>query len=357
MGVFDTLLLERRQSVRWQTKIGVWVGSLVLALLLSLMVLLWTGVPAGSLFQELIVQVFLTPDGLARTLTATVPMMVVGLAAVLCLRMKFWNIGIEGQMIMGAIAATTITLYAEFGIAQLPLMILASCAGGAAWVVLPALLKLRFGVSEVIVSLLLSNIAFLFLQHLLFGPFGDPSFNFPSSPVFSDTERFGLIGFGNLHSGIFIVLAVVLGLAYLLDRTGFGVASRMTGHNATASRALGFDTVRITLICVVLGGALAGMAGGLVVAGTEYRLSQQVAIQATFNGIVVAALAQNTVLWVPVAALFMAGLDIASASLKVFYGVSEGVVLVVQGLILLTLVTVPFFSTYRIVRVRTSELS
>jgi simple sugar transport system permease protein len=204
------------------------------------------------------------------------------------------------------------------------------------------------GVSEVIVTLLMSNIAFLLLQHLLFGPFGDPTYNFPSSPVFDAAERLPRLGFGNVHAGIFVALAAVAAIAWLSHRAPFGFASRFTGDNPRAARAIGFPTTRVMAVTILLGGAMAGLAGGLVVAGTEYRLSQQIGLNATFNGIVIAALARNEPLWIVPVSLFIAALNVASASLKVFYGVSEGVVLIIQGIILLSLVSAQFFTTFRV---------
>ncbi|MEM7210478.1 MAG: ABC transporter permease [Pseudomonadota bacterium] len=314
----------------------------------SLGVMVWAGVPTGALFEELIVQVFLSQAGLERTLTIATPMILAALAATMCLRLKFWNIGIEGQLLFGAILATTVALYDIGGPLRLPLMLIASALGGALWIAMPALLKIRFGVSEVIVALLSSNIAFLFLQHLLFGPFGDTTHNFPTSPVFDEWEKLPRFGYGDTHLGLVIALVAVAGIALITHRMRFGFAARFAGDNPRAAQALGFDTSRIMLISILLGGALAGLAGGLIVSGTEHRLTQAVGLNMTFNGIIIAALVQNIPPLIPMVSFFIAGLGIASASLKVFYGVSEGIVLIIQGIILMTLVTFQFATTYRV---------
>lgn len=346
--MLDRITLERRQNVSHLLSAGTYIGALLLAAALSLGVLIAAGVPTGALFEELIVQVFFSPAGIARTLTMAAPMMLAALAAALCLRLKFWNIGIEGQLLFGAILATTVALYDIGGPLRLPIMLIASALGGALWIAGPVLLKLRFGVSEVIVTLLLSNVAFLFLQHLLFGPFGDPSHNFPTSPVFDEVEKLTRFGFGDTNTGLIIALLAVLAVAVMSHRLRFGFASRFAGDNPRAAEALGFNTDRIMLISILLGGAMAGLAGGVIVSGTEFRLTQAVGVNMTFNGIVIAALARNEPLWIPVVSLFIAGLNVASASLKVFYSVSEGVVLIIQGIILLTLVTCQFVTTYRV---------
>ena len=343
----ERITLERRANAGPLLNIATYVGALVLAVALSLGVLIAAGVPTGALFEELIVQVFFSKGGIARTLTMATPMMLAALAAALCLRLKFWNIGIEGQLLLGAIFATTVALYDIGGPLRLPIMLIASALGGALWIAAPVILKLRLGVSEVIVTLLMSNVAFLFLQHLLFGPFGDTSHNFPTSPVFEEAEKLARFGLGDTNMGLVIALVAVAAVAVLSHRLRFGFASRFVGDNARAAEALGFKTNRIMLMSVLLGGAMAGLAGGVIVTGTEFRLTQGVGVHMTFNGIVIAALARNEPLWIPLVSLFIAGLNVASASLKVFYGVSEGVVLIIQGIILLTLVTCQFASTYR----------
>ncbi|MEL7467778.1 MAG: ABC transporter permease [Pseudomonadota bacterium] len=346
--MLERITLERRADASALRSAATYGVALVVAVALSLGVMIWAGVPTGALFEELIVQVFLTPAGLARTLTQATPMMLAALAAALCLRLKFWNIGIEGQLLMGAIFATTVALYDIGGPIRLPLMLAASALGGALWIAAPALLRLRFGVSEVIVTLLLSNVAFLFLQHLLFGPFGDTSHNFPTSPVFDEMEKLVRFGFGDTHAGLILAVIAVLAIAVLVHRTRFGFAARFAGDNPRAADALGFETRRVMLISILLGGAMAGLAGGVIVSGTEHRLTQAVGLNMTFNGIVIAALAGNLPLMIPVVSFFIAGLSVASASLKVFYGVSEGIVLIIQGIILLTLVTFQFTATYRV---------
>ncbi|MEM1161989.1 MAG: ABC transporter permease, partial [Pseudomonadota bacterium] len=172
--------------------------------------------------------------------------------------------------------------------------------------------------------------------------------NFPTSPVFDKAEKLPRFGFGDVHLGLIIALTAVLMVALVTHRMRFGFAARFAGDNPRAAQAMGFDTARVMLVSILLGGAMAGLAGGVIVAGTEHRLTQAVGLQMTFNGIIIAALARNLPLLIPIVSFFIAGLAVASQSLKVFYGVSEGIVLIIQGIILLTLVTFQFATTYRV---------
>ena len=348
--MLDILTLERRSDVRVSAQLAAYCASLVVAAGLSLAVLTIAGVPYKSLFNELVVQVFFAPSGLAKTVTIAIPMMLLGLSAALALRLSFWNIGIEGQMLLGAIAATTVALYDIGGPLRLPLMLIAASLGGALWIAGPLVLRVRWGVSEVVVSLLLANIAYLLLQHLLFGAFSDPDRQFPTSPVFDEIEKLPNLGFGDVHLGLVIALIAIAATALVLMRMRVGLYVKFVADNPHAAKALGFPVLTVTILSVLASGAFAGLAGGVVVSGTEFRLTQYVALHATFSGIVIAALARYQPLWIVPAAMFVAGLNVASNSLKVFYGVSEGVVLIIQGIFLLVLVSGQFATTYRVSR-------
>lgn len=346
--MFDRFILERRQSVSRPRGAAVFGGSILIALALSAGILVAVGVPPGALFNEVIVQVFFTQSGLAQTLTMATPMVLFGLSAALALRLRFWNIGIEGQVLLGAICASVVALTLNLGPLQIPVMLAAAALGGAAWIAIPLVLREKAGVSEVVVCLLLSSIAFLLLQHLLFGPLGDPAKNFPTSKVFDAGSHLTQLGFGNTHTGLFIALFLALLLAGILQRTRLGFYGRMVGDNPSAARANGFPVVLTTAAFVLMSGAIAGLAGGVIVAGTEFRLTQYVGLHATFSGIVVAVLARNNAAGVIISSFLVAGVFVAGNTLKVFYAMPEGVILIIQGVVLLTVISGQFLATYRI---------
>jgi ABC-type uncharacterized transport system permease subunit len=351
--MLDRISLERRAVVPRRLAVASFLGSLALALALAALVLVLAGVPAGLLAEELVVQVFLTSDGLAQTVTTAIPLVVVGLGAAMAFRVGFWNIGLEGQLILGAIAATAVTV-ADIGPEplRLPLMLLAAALAGAVWIVLPLLLKLRLGVSEIVVTLLLSNIAYLLLQHVLFGALRSPAANFPVSPDFNPAEKLALLGWGRIHVGLWVALATASLCAVLVHASRPGFYARVVGRGREAATALGLPVAATIGGFVLLSGALSGLAGGLIVAGTEHRLSQFVGLQATFSGILVATLARLDPLGIVVAAFFVAGVYVAGGTLKVFYGISEGIVVLLQGLELLVILVGRFSATYRVAGLR-----
>lgn len=347
--MLDRISLERRQAVGFGREVGAYLGGLALGLAIAAAVLVAAGVPASALAQELLVQVFLTGGGLAQTATLAIPLVLAGLASALAMRVRFWNIGIEGQLWLGAIGASGVALF-DIGpeAVRLPLMLVAAAACGAAWIGIPLFFRLKLGTSEIVLTLLMSNVAFLMLQHLVFGPWQDPANSFPVSASFEAAERFARLGFGNVHAGLILAVAAAVLAAILVGRTRLGFAAAAVGGNPLAARAAGLPVGATIAAMVLMSGALAGLAGAVAVAGTEYRLTQYVGLNATFSGIVIAFLARFHPLGVVVAAVALAGLYNAGATLKVFYGLSDAVVVLIQGIVLTTVLVAQFFATYRV---------
>jgi len=349
--MLDSAILVRRQEPSFWLNAACYAGGLAAGLMLSVLLLIWAKVPPEAIVEELVVQAFFTAEGFAQTTTAAVPLILVGVATVITMRLRFWNIGIEGQLWLGAIAATAVAL-GDLGpeTLRLPLMLAAAFAGGAAWMAIPLVLKLRWGVSEVISTLLLGSVAFLLVQHLLFGVWRDPATGFPISAAFDPAERFALLGWGQLHAGLWVALAAGLLAWLLLDHTRLGFYARAIGLNRKAAAAAGMP-VGGTIALLVLGaGGLCGLAGAAIVAGTEHRLTQSIGTGYLFSAIVIAFLARAQ----PVAAVLIAfavgGIFTAGGVLKVFYSVSEAVVVLIQGTVLMTVLVSHFFSAYHLTR-------
>lgn len=345
----ETMLLIRRQRVPARLGALCYAAGLVFGLALAGAVLVLMGVAPAALWEEFVVQTFLTSQGLAQTLTAATPLALVGLGAALAMRVEFWNIGIAGQLWMGAVAATWISLH-DIGPEPLRvwLMLAVAALAGAAWIALPMVLRLRWAVSEVISTLLLGSIAFLWVQHLLFGAWRDAATGFASSQSFDPAERLPLLGWGQLHAGIWVALATGLAAAALTGVTRLGLYARAVGANRRAAKAAGLPVLATVAVFVLGSGALCGLAGAVIVTGTEYRLSQTIGGDYLFSGIVIAFLARAQPLAVLLAAFALGGFYTAGTVMKMFYGVSEAVVLLAQGLVLLSILSFQLFATFRI---------
>ena len=343
------ITLVRRQSISGRLRVLSFLGGLSTGFLITFIVLVVSGVEPGSILNEFVVQIFFDVHGLAQTTTTAIPLVLVGLGAAAAMKLRFWNIGIEGQVWAGAIAATGVAFY-DFGPESIRLyvILLASILAGAAWIAIPVFFKMRYGVNEIIMTLLMAYVIFQVVQHLLFGPWQDPSASFPVSPHFDEAERLGRIGWGPVYSGLWIALGFGALMWLLLERSKFGYCATAVGHNPLAAKGAGLPVMATIVISVLLSGGLAGLAGGVLTAGAEYRLTQFLGHGYTFSGIVIAFLARFRPALVVVVAFLVGGVYVAGDTLKVFYGLPQAAVVLIEGVILLSLLVWEFFSHYRI---------
>ncbi|SOC45965.1 nucleoside ABC transporter membrane protein [Rhizobium subbaraonis] len=349
--MLDAAFLVRRQQPGLLLSALSYTGGLAFGLAVSAMLLVQAGVPASALVDEFLVAAFLTSDGLSQTVTAALPLILVGLASAVATRVRFWNIGVEGQLWLGAVAATWVALH-EIGpeSMRLPLAFVLAALAGSGWIAISLVLKQRWGVNEVISSLLLGSVAFLLVQHLLFGIWRDPANSFPVTAAFPPASRFSALGWGQLHAGLFVAALIALAVWFLLERTRAGFYADAVGLNRQAALATGLPVRRTLAGLVLLSGALSGLAGMVIVSGTEHRLNQAVGNGYLFSAIVIAYLARAKPFWVVVVALALGAVFTAGNVLKVFYGVSEGMIVLVQGTVLISILMAQFFSTYSLNR-------
>lgn len=343
-------LLPRQDTPTW-LQIASLAGGITLGLFLATTVLLVSGVSLAAILQEFILYSFTDPHGLAQTVTGAVPLLMVGLASAVALKLRFWNIGIDGQVWLGAIAATGIAI-ADIGPPELRLWLMAGAGflAGAAWIGLPVVLRLRFGVNEVIATLMLTYVAFLLVQHLLYGEWRGSGIGFPVSEAFDDPhERLSRVGWGRVHSGLWLAIIVAAAVSFLMLVSRFGFYLTAVGENPRGALAAGLPVTATLVLAVLLAGGLCGLAGFTIVAGQEYRLTQYIAHGYTFSGILVAFLARFNPLAVIPVALAIAGLFTAGETLKTFYQLPQAIILVVESLILLSVVLVDFLARYRLV--------
>ncbi len=316
------------------------------------------GLPAAALIPDLIVFPFGPQQGLDRTLLRATPLILLGLAVVVGLRVRFWNIGVEGQCWMGAIAATGVAIF-DIGpeALRLPLMALAAAAAGGLWCLFPAAMKVRTGASELILTLLLNYVAFQVVQHLLFGPWRDPASAFPVTAQFDAViERLPLIGFGRVHAGLILALFCLVFFYWLTRISRAGAFMQATSANPLAGRLLGVPVSGMILLCGALAGALAGLAGFTIVAGQEFRLTQFVGQNYLFAAVLIAFLARLSAGGTLVAAICMAGLSTAADGLKAFYQMPLAVVTCVQAILFLSIALSTFVPQYRLLLVRSKAL-
>jgi len=340
-----------RQHMPWPRQALILACALAAGFAISAAILIAAGVPANELLDEFVVQTFFDAQNLRAVLFQAAPMILVGLAASIAFRARFWNLGLEGQMVWGAIGATAMSMY-QIGpeSLRLPLMLVTAVACGMLWVLGPAWLKLRLGVNEIISTLMLNYVAANLLLHLVYGSWKDPKDNFPYSPQFRVFERLPDL-FGGVGSALLIAALMALLAAALLSLSRAGLYLRFIDANARVAQAVGVPVRRMIYTAVLGSGALAGLAGFAVVAGQEGRLTQAFYQGYGFSGILIAFLARNNPLAATVVALLVAALFVTGRSLQVFYQVPFSMVQLIEAIIVVCVASSDFFIRHRLRRV------
>ena len=323
--------------------------SILLGLIISAFILISSGVNAAELYNEFIIYIFTSPKNLSAVLVQAVPLIIVGLSAAVAFRARFWNIGIEGQMIFGAIAATYIAIN-DIGpeYFRLFLMFLAAAIGGIFWIILPSILKIKLDVNEIISTLLMNYIAFNFLLHLLYGSWRDPVSGFPNSQQFDNFEILPLIGWQSLNFSIVIALLLVAIIYWLLIFSRFGFILRILHGNTEMAQSIGIRVGISIFVVTIISGALAGICGFAISAGIESRMTQSFFVGFGFSGILIAFLARDNPVGVLIVSVLFAILVIGGQSLQVFYQIPFAMVQLIQAIIVMCVAGSEFFIRYRI---------
>jgi simple sugar transport system permease protein len=341
--------LELRQQMPWRRQALILGVSLIIGMGVSAAILVAAGVPANELLNEFVLQTLFDKQSIQAVLFQAAPMILVGIAASIAFRARFWNLGLEGQMIWGAIGATAISFF-DVGPAalRLPLMLAMAMALGLLWAMAPTLLKLKLGVNEIISSLMLNYIASNFLLHLVYGAWKDPKDSFPYSPQFRAFERLPE-WFGNVSTAaIGLALVVALLAWWFVGISRAGLYLRFVDANPRMADAVGVPVRRMIFSAVLLSGALSGIAGFVVVAGQEGRLTQAFYAGYGFSGILIAFLARNNPLAATVVAVLVAALFVAGRNLQVFYQIPFSMVQLIQAIVVICVASSDFFIRHRI---------
>ncbi|MFQ5433883.1 MAG: ABC transporter permease [Anaerolineae bacterium] len=327
---------------RFLRPLAIPVLAILTSLIIGALVVIFTAesIPIGlekvaQGYWGIIYGAFLKRNGLTNTLVATTPLILTGLAVAIPFHAGLFNIGAEGQFMMGAFLGTLAGIYLPLPpVIHAIVVMIAGFIGGAIWGYIPGLLRARLGSHEVINTIMLNFIAILFVNFAVRGPFKDPN---PSSvqtpPILESAEllRFA----GRLHLGFFVALLAAGVMYYFLFKTTWGFSLRTTGHNPDAADYAGIRPKNEFIISMTLAGGLAGLAGILEVQGLTHVLTEGFAAGYGFDAIAVSLLALNNPLAVIPAAFIFGALRIGGDFLQIRAGLSVHIVSIIQALILL----------------------
>ncbi len=298
-----------------------------------------------------------TSAGFAESVVQATPLMLMALGLVIAFRCRVWNIGAEGQQIFGAILITWFVL--PFlkepmpSFVMIPIALVMSLVGGGLFASVPALLKSRLGINEVITTIMMNYVAVDALNWLVRGPFQDKSIpgSYPESPIFPpETSLPVLIRQTNVNLGIVISIALCVVGYYILFRTPLGYSIRAVGLNPSAARTSGISVKRVVNSAMVLSGALAGLGGGIYILGITHELLPEQASGIGYTAVVVALLGSLHPLGVIFSALFFGGLISGMSSVERALQIPRTLSLLSQGIIIVLILIIQVLARYEIRR-------
>lgn len=341
------------------------VAAGIAALVIAAIPLAWAGADIGRAFGLMVNGALGSWLAATETLTRSAPLILTGLAAAVAFRAKLWNIGAEGQLYMGALAAVAVSMavgtgdpFAEVDPTSLaaqswfmiPASLLAGALAGAMMMLGPTVLKLNFGVDEVVTTLLLNFIVLLFVSWMLEGPMQDPmGMGWPQTiPVAQGAELPKIVARTRLHVGLIIGIAIAVVMWLVMAKSVWGYKVRAVGLNPRAAAFAGISVWKIMLGVGALSGALAGLAGVIEVAGAKGYVTSDLSPGFGYTGIVVAMLARLNPLGVIASALFLSAVFVGADSMSRELSVSSYLADFIVAAALLTMLIAGLFVRYRL---------
>lgn len=347
--------LERRTNTpAWLAILAPFI-AVVCALALAGILIALADVNPLTAYRQMVVSAFGSRLSITETLTRTSPLILTGLAAAVAFRARLWNIGGEGQFYLGALAVAALGHSVLVGLPPLlgmAFLMVVGAVAGALLLLGPVLLRLRFGVDEVVTTLLLNFIALLFVSMMIEGPLKDPmAMGWPQSVrISSDFALAKLVPRSRLHVGLLIAIGAALIIALIQSRSVFGYETRAAGHNPKAAAFAGISLPRTLIAVACLSGGLAGLAGAIEVLGLKGYVTTDMSPGYGYSGIVVAMLAGLHPIGVIATALFIAIVFVGADGMSRALGVPSFIADVIVAMSLLTMLVALLFVSYRVRR-------
>jgi ABC-type uncharacterized transport system permease subunit len=328
------------------------VGAVVATLGFAALLVLAAGASPLSVFTLVARGAAGSQFALVETLTRATPLIFTGLAIAVAFRAKLWNIGAEAQLYAGAVVTVVLGtgLLPWPSLLLIPIIMIAAMLAGALLLLGPALLKTRFGVDEVVTTLLLNFIMLLFVSMLLEGVLKDPTgLGWPQSQkVIAEAQLPRIIQGKRLHYGFVVALVAAVAIWVVMKKTALGYEMRAVGHNPEAARFAGIPVNRVLMKTALLSGGLAAFAGFSEVAGLKGNLTLDLSPGYGYSGIVVAMLAMLNPLGVIASAIFVAGIFVGADAMSRSAGVPSYIADVMVATALLTMVVAILLTRFRV---------
>ncbi|MBP0578364.1 ABC transporter permease [Labrys sp. LIt4] len=348
--------IEQRPEPSAAIRLAAPLVAALLTLLVGSILFLALGQDPLQTLQAFFIAPLNSMNGVSEWLLKASPLILIACGLAIGFRANVWNIGAEGQLIIGAIAACGVGLFYPDPESRLllPLMILAGALAGMAWAAIPAFLRARMNTNEILVTLMLTYIAGLLLSWLVHGPWRDPAgFNYPQTallppaamfPVFDDAYR--------LNTSVILTVIGVIAMWLFTDRSFLGYKMSVSGAAPLAARYAGFRESAAVWIGLLAGGAAAGISGMAELSGPLGQLSPQVSPGYGFAAIIVAFIGRLNAFGIVLGGLLMSLLFLGGESVQLTIGLSSSLTRIFQGILLFFLLAADFFIFYRFSPVR-----
>ena len=346
--------MKRKPLPGW-AKIAIPIAAILVTLILAAIPILMAGGNLWKSYYYLFYGALGTRFNLLETFVKASPLLLTGLAVAFAFRAKFWNIGAEGQLLAGALTATALGVSLG-GIPQvlvLPIVIFAGFIAGGIWAVIPAILKTKLKVDDVVSTLLLNYVMLHIMGALLFGPLQQPGSSWPRSAAIIEAATYPvLIARSRFHMGILIAFFAVVVIWLRNQKTVFGYQSKAVGVNINAAHFGGINTTSVIVWTALVSGGLAGLAGVGELCAIQYRLIMDISPGYGYSGIVIAMLGNLHPVGVLFSSVFFSVIIVGAQTMSRMTGVPTYIAEVIQGMALMVMLIFLLFTEYKIRLVR-----
>jgi len=349
--IFRYRIVRRTEPLTTAYIIGLMIIAVLASMVISSIFIIPLGVNPAIAYYELFKGAWGSKLALSETLVRFIPLLFTGVAVALAFLGRFWNIGAEGQLYLGALFATYfgISYYGVPSYIIIPLMIMAGFIGGSLAALLPAVLRSYYEVDEVVTTLLLNWVIYFIVQAVIYGPWRNPISAWPESPAISKEAELFIIWRGTrLHAGIFIALGIALLYYVIYKKSYWGYEIRLIGINPKAAYVQGINVARNMMIIALVSGGIAGIAGAVELMGIHFHLREALSHGYGYTGIIIAMLGLLHPIGVMLAAFFMATIETGSQAMHRATGIPYPLAYVIEGLTLIFVLIAVFFMNYKI---------
>ncbi|NIS61687.1 MAG: ABC transporter permease [Proteobacteria bacterium] len=349
------LRIVKREPLPGWARIMIPIAAIIVTLVLSAIPILVAGGHLWKSYFYLFYGALGTRFNLLETFVKSSPLILTGLAVAFAFRAKFWNIGAEGQLLAGALTATAlgVSLGGTPAPVALPAVMICGFLAGGIWASIPAILKTKLKVDDVVSTLLLNYVMIHIMGALLFGPLQQPGSSWPRSSEIVEAAQYPILfARSRFHFGIPLAFFAVLVIWLINEKTIFGYRSKAVGVNIRAAHFGGINTTSVILWTAGISGGLAGLAGVGELCALQYRLIMDISPGYGYSGIVIAMLGNLHPIGVLLSSLFFSVIIVGAQTMSRMTGVPTYIAEVIQGMALMVMLIFLLFTEYRVRMVR-----